>query len=109
MRFVIPLQLVSVANKREHWAVKARRVKAERTTVGWHLRQEHGRPELPVSVTLTRLGPRPFDPDNNVASLKAVQDAVADWLGCDDGDERVRWEYRQKRHPEYAVVIEVSA
>ena len=32
-----------------------------------------------------------LDSDGAVASAKHCRDTVAAWLGCDDGDERVRW------------------
>ena len=53
---------------------------------------------LPVVVTLTRLGGRQLDEDDNLPrSLKAVKDVVAEWLGVQDTgrDPRVRWKFRQ--------------
>jgi hypothetical protein len=48
-----------------------------------------------VTVTLTAYLARRVDLDNLAGALKPLQDAVAGWLGIDDGDERLRWEYGQ--------------
>jgi hypothetical protein len=64
----------------------------------------------PCTVTLTRIGPKRLDDDNLAGALKAVRDAVADALGCDDADTRVKFLYAQERGAtakEYAVRIEV--
>jgi len=49
--------------------------------------------------------------DNLRGALKAVRDQVATWLGVDDADPRVTWEYGQAvdGRPRYqAVRIEVE-
>lgn len=53
---------------------------------------------LPTPVTLTRVGGKKLDRHDNLPrSMKAVVDAVSEWLNVDDGDESaVRWRYRQK-------------
>lgn len=51
---------------------------------------------LPVVVKLTRIGQKRLDDDNLRPALKAVRDCVAAWLGCDDADPRIRWEYSQR-------------
>ena len=48
-----------------------------------------------VVVSLLALRRRPLDPDNNAASFKALQDAIAETLGLDDGDPRFIWQYQQ--------------
>lgn len=108
MKVRIPLRLVSSPNLREHWAVKSKRNKSEMATVGWYLRSEPDRFDLPCRVTITRLGPKPFDRDNNVAAMKATQDAIAEWLGADDSDPRIQWRYAQRRSQDYFVEIEFS-
>ena len=50
----------------------------------------------PCVITITRIGPRKLDSDNLAGSAKHVRDGVADWLGIDDGDERLTWEYAQR-------------
>jgi hypothetical protein len=84
-------------NSREHWAVKARRVKSERRAVQLMLAAKRKRPSLPATVTLTRFSAHLLDDDNAVGSMKAVRDEVARWLGVDDGDPRVSWRVWQRK------------
>jgi hypothetical protein len=48
-----------------------------------------------VVISLIALRRRPLDPDNNAASFKHLQDAIAQTLGLDDGDKRLTWQYQQ--------------
>jgi hypothetical protein len=50
-----------------------------------------------------------LDGDNLQSGFKAVRDGVADWLGVDDGNGLVDWQYVQRsgKAGEYAVEIEV--
>jgi hypothetical protein len=101
IRIEVPLTLPSVANMREHWSAKARRVKAQRLAVAWCLKAALltdlvGRVAgHRVAVTLTRVAPRKLDSDNLVSACKACRDQVAEYLGVDDGDSRVTWRYGQ--------------
>lgn len=119
---VAPLRTVSAANVREHWAVRARRVREERRVVTLALLSQAPRSRLTPTaraqmvaqgcvVTLTRLaGPRGrmLDDDNLRGCLKATRDAVAKWLGVDDADHRVRWEYEQRTGAfDWQVLIDV--
>ena len=120
----LPIRISRGQNEREHWAVRAKRVKAERTaarlavasalgTMG-ALRGACGWPAaspLPAVVYLTRIAPRPLDDDNAIAGMKAARDGVADALGIDDADPRVTWRYAQaKGKPkEYALTIQIEA
>lgn len=111
MSVTIPIRLVSVANTREHWAKKARRAAAHRGAVRMVLAtQGKWCGELPVSVTLTRIAPRPLDGDNNQAAIKSCRDGVADWLGLHDNDPRITWQYAQERGAvkQYAVRIDIT-
>ena len=58
---------------------------------------------------LTRIAPRQLDGDNLQSAFKATRDGVADWLGIDDGDKRLDWQYRQRSGGAkvYAVELEV--
>lgn len=106
----IPVRLVSEANMREHWATKHRRKKQQQGVVKLMF-LTHKVPQPPVVVAMTRVGARKLDPDNLAGSFKHVQDAMADILGVDDGDEsKVTWHYAQRigRRGEYAVEIEVK-
>jgi hypothetical protein len=52
---------------------------------------------------------RLLDDDNLVGSLKPIRDAVAKWLGVDDGDKRVRWECGQvETHGATGVSVKVE-
>jgi hypothetical protein len=52
-----------------------------------------------------------LDGDNLQSGFKAVRDGVADWLGVDDGDKRIDWQYGQRSGGVnvYQVEIEVIA
>ena len=103
--FVLPLRTVSALNVREHWAKRARRVKAERTTAA--LMCPHF--PLPCVVTLTRVGPRTIDDDATPGSCKGIRDGIADRLGVKDNDPRVVWKYEQARGPyEVRVLLEAA-
>ena len=106
------MKIVSVANLRMHWAVKAKLAKDQRTRTRMSLSaaaQSSGAEMLPVTVVLTRVAPRRLDGDNLQSGFKAVRDGVADWLGVDDGNGLIDWQYVQRsgRPGEYAVEIEV--
>ena len=106
------MKIVSVANMRLHWAVKAKLVRDHRTRTRMSLNaaaQSSGAEMLPVTVVLTRVAPRRLDGDNLQSGFKAVRDGVADWLGVDDGNGLIDWQYAQRsgKAGEYAVEIEV--
>jgi hypothetical protein len=106
------MKIVSVANMRLHWAVKAKLTRDHRTRTRMSLAavaQSSGLEMLPATVVLTRVAPRRLDGDNLQSGFKAVRDGVADWLGVDDGNSLVDWQYAQRsgRAGEYAVEIEV--
>ena len=64
-----------------------------------------------ITVTLTRISPGYLDDDGLIAGdFVHVRDGVADWLGLDDRDSRVRFEYRQQGCPlrQFAARIEVD-
>lgn len=105
----IPIRTVSELNQREHWAVRAKRNKSQQQAVGLFLNT--CKPiRVPADVWLTRIAPRNLDQGNLEASFKHVQDAVAKWLGVDDGDrDNVIWRYDQRKGKpkEYGVIIEI--
>lgn len=105
---MIPLKVARGQNEREHWAARKRRVDAEHTavkmaslTAHWlsaalqGIGMERCRNDaFAVRVTLTRLGGRQWDDDNDIGGLKNVRDAVAKWwLLADDGEDWLTWEY----------------
>jgi len=108
----VPVETRSETNQREHWGARHRRRKMQRTATYYELLAfEPLRPDPPVVVTLTRISPRKLDDDNLRAALKACRDGVADWLGIDDGDERIEWRYGQEKGAprEKAVRVEIEA
>lgn len=110
LTFVVPLAVVSAANTREHWAAKHRRVRAERVAVRCELQNVPATPYFDrVTVTLTRLGGRTWDDDNNVSGLKATRDEVANWLHYDDGSDRMTFVYRQEPGGPRGVRIEIES
>lgn len=103
------LRLVNVANAREHWAARKRRVAREHAAIATALRGV----ALPAGprwrVTVTREGPRALDDDGLTIACKGVRDAVAEALGCDDGPTGpVVWQVAQVRAQGYAVTVRVE-
>ena len=103
---VIPIRTVPGLNAREHFRVRAKRVKAEREATAWQLNGQE-KPPTPCSVRLTRVAPSAgLDDDNLPGALKGVRDQIAQWIGIDDRHSRqVRYVYAQKRGP-WGVEIE---
>ena len=100
----LPIATVSESNRRDHWQVKRKRAKAQRTMAAT-LVPRFG---LPCVVTLTRISPRALDDDNLRGALKHVRDGVADRLGIDDRDPRVEWRYAQRKGAVKAVEVELG-
>ena len=110
MKLEIPgLQTRGGMNAREHYIVKARRVKSERLTVAWWLRGLK-KPLPPLLVTLTRIAPSAgLDDDNLVSSQKGIRDSFAEWIGVDDKHrDIVHYEYAQERGA-WGIRIEARA
>jgi hypothetical protein len=94
----------------------ARRAKAERSLAkmltSTALRQACGparilTPTWHVVITLVRVSPRAFDSDGTAAAFKHVRDGVADALGIDDGDPRLRWDYASRRGQPHFHGVEI--
>jgi hypothetical protein len=110
MTITIPIRTVSEANQREHWSKRHRRNKAQQYATRHALLTTSCLviPDHPWHITLTRIAPRRLDSDNLAGSFKHVQDAVAKWLGVDDGSDRVRWTYEQRRGKPNQYAVEVA-
>ena len=126
----LPIQTKSLLNVRWHWAKKAKLAAQQRGIVLIALRTRLEPLRLSevvprtkarrrggsvpamalLEVHLTRIAPRELDDDNLRGALKSTRDGVADALGIDDRDPRVRWGYGQERGNvrEYAVRVEVA-
>lgn len=107
----IPIRLMSEANQREHWRVKAKRVAQHRAIgrigLGPKVKGQPWIATRPVLVTITRIGPRKLDDDNLASSAKALRDGIADAMQVDDGDARITWRYDQATGRTYAVDVEI--
>ena len=103
----VPIRTARGLNSREHHFQRHARVKSEKAAVGWYLKGKQ-KPLTPCVVLLTRIAPSDgLDSDNLQGSLKAVRDAVAEWLGVDDKHQHVvAYEYLQEHGPEWGVRIE---
>lgn len=58
-------------------------------------KRQKGKGSVEVVVSLVACRRNELDDDNNVASLKPLRDAIAETLGLDDGDRRIRFECGQ--------------
>ena len=111
--FSIPIAMKPQANMSEHWAVKATRTRNERAIARIYYNNHifTKPPETgPIEITLKRLGNRRFDSGNLGHAFKAIQDGIADAMGINDGNQRLRWKYEQEQVPkgqeEIIVLIE---
>ena len=104
MKIVFPVMANISLNSRVHWSVKSKRAREQRQIVGWILKGRQ-RPEPPFVIRLTRVGPKRMDDDNAIGSLKACRDAIAEWIGIDDGI--LTWAYSQRTGP-YMVEMEIE-
>ena len=108
---LVPVRTVSEANSHEHWRYRQKRAKDQH----WHVRVAlvagnapwNWDERRPFHIHLTRLATRKLDTDNLAGSLKHVRDAVAKFLGVDDGDEqKVTWSVGQEKAKGYSVRVE---
>lgn len=102
----VPIRLVSEANAGGKLGAKIKRKSAVKAAVKMALPKLAGPFPLPATVIITRLGGRELDGDNAIRSAKSVRDTVAEWLGVDDRDKRVRWVVKQA--PAWASGVRVK-
>lgn len=108
LKFHIPIKLPSLANLggKLRDKLRTKRLQREATMyclVGLDL------PPLPVTVTITRIGPRKLDDDNLAAACKYVRDQIAATFKEDDGSDRYTWKYEQRitSNKKYGVDVQV--
>ncbi len=102
------LALQLTKNQRLHHQEEARIRAHERATITRAL-AEVTAPPGPWDVVVTRQGPRLLDEVNATTSIKGVEDAVAAWLGVDDGDRaQFRCRAVQTRTKGFGVVITIN-
>lgn len=101
------LRLISEANAHELPYVRARRAKAERAA--WLAAVEGIAPPQGVTrVRVVREGVRLLDTDNLAGAAKHLRDAIAEWLGVDDGPRGpVAWVVEQRQQRGYGVEVEL--
>jgi hypothetical protein len=106
---LVPVEIRSEANLRQHWRKRYERSKAQKEAVAWFLKGKD-KPVNPVSitVTITRIGGRRLDTDNLAGGAKAIRDAVAHWVGIDDGDSRYRFVYEQRKGSNCCTEIHIA-
>ena len=110
--FILPIKLECATNKREAWYVtlpkkRAQRYEAKFTTLAaFPFRKVFGKRFV---ITITRYGLRKMDDDNLATSAKYVRDGIADALGIDDGDSRIKWEYKQEIGKAYGCKVQIRS
>lgn len=111
--WLVGVETRSESNKRV-WQERSNRTKAARNAVMLALARtmrhvvpfaEHYQAGGALKIVFTRLAPHKLDPGNVSGSLKAVEDAVAQYLGANDGDARWQAEYQQERSERMGVRI----
>ena len=69
-------------------------------------------PPFPLVVTITRIAPGVLDTDNLAGSAKSVRDAIAHWLGVDDGKAeragQVTWVVHQTKSGAGAYHVDID-
>lgn len=101
------LRLGLTKNARLHPQAEARARRRERQVIDRAL-AGIAAPLGPWRVVITRVGPRAMDTDNVCTSAKGCRDAIAAWLGVDDGDSCVAWEVRGEVARGYAVRVQIE-
>jgi hypothetical protein len=106
---ILPIKTVSLANEHCHWRVRSKRAKEQRYAAAmvFPAGMLSAMPGPPLTIRLTRRSPGVLDDDNLPPALKSIRDGIADKLGIDDRDPRVKWFYAQERTKGYAVCIEI--
>lgn len=106
MRFTIPICLPSLANTRLHWRRMASLKKKQKKIAALSMNDVEI-PELPLLVTITRIGPRKLDDDNLASACKYIRDQIATKVGVDDGSDLYTWRYEQRKG-KYSVEVEIT-
>jgi len=107
----MPVRVVSEQNTRGHWRVGHARAASQKQAVTFLLKdaREHVDKKFVQRVTFQRCGGRKLDSDNLVGAFKHVRDAVAVWLGADDGpDGGIAWIVDQNQDTQSAVGIRIT-
>lgn len=94
---------------------KSARVQKQRAAVRDVLAAHFEAPRLQLNgavnklvVMLTRIAQGELDDDNLRGALKAVRDAIASWVGTNDRDPLIAWEYGQQRAAQHVYRVRVE-
>jgi hypothetical protein len=94
------------------WRARVRRAQKQKQACFWPLAKHvpRGTPlALPILVTLTRVSAGTMDDDGLRNALKHVRDAIANWVGIDDGDTTsIAFRYLQERGPKLTRLVRVQ-
>lgn len=101
------LRLDATPNARGHWSDTAKKRARERAVIDAALARVE-RTAGPWRVVIVRVGPRRMDDDNCTAAAKGVRDAIAGWLGVDDGSADASWTVRGEIARGYAVRVSIE-
>lgn len=112
--WTLDIPTVSEANNTDHWTVKSKRKKLQKTLLQLRWQKEKPNVPLPCKVKLTRLAPRKLDSDNLVYCFKHIRDVIADLIrpglspGQADSCDLIKWDYSQESAPGRSIRIEIS-
>ena len=114
--FDIAVEVVSQANRREHWSRGTGRKGTQRKTIQRELalQARHLAPVIEhyhaggiVHVLLVRIAPRELDPANLWSGMKVIEDAIAEWMGANDRPPLWLCEVDQIKSPLYGLRVQV--
>lgn len=113
--FDIPFRLPSEANISDHWTKKHKRKQQQKAVIHgfcyWKLKNA----KLPLTIELTRCGPKQLDYDNLVIAFKTIRDTLADIIipglrpGRADDNPDLHFKYAQEVSKKYAIRITVES
>lgn len=93
-----------------HWAWLSATTRKQKEATYYCL-HDKSIPPPPLTVTITRIGPRKLDDDNLEGACKYVRDQIARKVGIDDGSDQYTWLYGQRKGKpgEYGVEVEITS
>ncbi len=114
--WIVPINLKSAANMREHWAAKRKRNKAQEMAILAAFFKDPVRIYPPCKITLTRVASRDdaLDYDNLCYAFKHILDSIGSHLmpgkarGHADGGKYFTVDYAQEKG-QYAIKIKIEA
>lgn len=112
----LAIETISEANCAQHWSVKRKRHQSQKKAIWAQFMHDRPKIDLPCKIKLTRQSILKLDSGDNLPmSMKYCRDAIADLLipglrpGFADSDERLIWEYDQRKGRPKGIEISISA